>query len=157
MLLIFNHSTHFSRIISFICLCSERMNSRSFRSVQHFRLNKSFIYILSHFTTKSIHFTDKMTFRRPSYIWITWHQSNTVYTHCKNDCLQTKPGTGKSSFTSCMSRADYAYIYFFSDFSHYLQTPLHLLSHTKFRKNLIDQIFPYFFTNHCTESSIGIH
>jgi hypothetical protein len=111
--LIFQHFTHGSGIFRLVRLCPQGMYCRSLGHIQHFRLNKSLINIFTHLSTQSIQFSDQMSLGRSSYIRVTRHQCNTVYTYCKNYCLQTQSGTGQSSFTSGMTSTYYTHIYLF--------------------------------------------
>ena len=58
--LIFKYAAHGAAVLSLISLSSERMNCRSFRPVQHFRLDKGPVNYLSHLSAQSINLTNQM-------------------------------------------------------------------------------------------------
>ena len=107
---IFQSFSHPAAIVTFICLCSQRMHCRPFRAIQHLRLNKCMVNIFSHFSTQCINLSDQMAFGASAYIGITWHQCNTVYADSKHHRFQTQSCTGKRSFTACMSCPYYHHI-----------------------------------------------
>ena len=81
------------------------MHRRPFGSIQHSRLDKGLINILSHFTAKRVDLSYQMTFAGPSDIRIAWHQRYTVYTYSKNNSFHAKTRRCQRSFTSRMPRA----------------------------------------------------
>ena len=130
MFLIFQDFTHAQRVVGFICLSTERMNSRTFRLIKHLRLYEGLVDVLSHLTAECIKFSYKVTLRAPSYIRITGHESNTLNTDRKYICLKTKSRAGKRCFASGMSRTDYHYIAkFFYDRHTLISQPSVFLSH----------------------------
>lgn len=79
------------------------MNCRAFGLVEHFGLDKGFVYVFTHFPTESIQLTDEMAFGAAAYIgvnsrtrkalpdgdWISWAerdelfaQSDVISIHC---------------------------------------------------------------------------
>ena len=101
--LFLKHTSHGFTVICLVCLRAQRMNGRTFGTVEHLRLNKRPIDDFSHFTAQCIYFFHKMSFGTSSDIRITRHQRNAVHTYCKHQCLKSHSCTRKCSLASRMS------------------------------------------------------
>ena len=64
------------------------MDCRAFGLVEHFGLDKGFVYVFTHFPTESIQLTDEMAFGAAAYIGVAGHKGDTVYADCEHDCVE---------------------------------------------------------------------
>ena len=80
VILILQCLSHLVTVSLLICLCAKRMNCRSLGTIQHLGLDKGLVNIFSHLASKSVQFTHQMALGASSYIRVTRHKSNTIYT-----------------------------------------------------------------------------
>ena len=93
-------------------LRAQRVYCRSFGLIEHLRLDKCSVYHFSHFPSKGVYFSDKMSLVSSSDIRIARHKRDTVHAHCKHDSPKSESCGCKSCLASCMPRSYYRYIIF---------------------------------------------
>ena len=104
MIGIFQHSSHAPAVLRLICLGPERMHRRSLRDIQHLRLNKGLVDILSHLSAQGVDLPDQMALGGSSNIGIAGHQRDAVHTDREHDRLYPQSRAGKGGFTACVAR-----------------------------------------------------
>ena len=107
MIRIFKCISHFPGVILLIRLSPQGMNRGSLRFIQHFRLNKSLINVLSHLSAHGIQLSYQMSLGAAAYIGIAGHQRDTVHADCKHDGLKSQSGCSQSRLTAGMSGSNH--------------------------------------------------
>ena len=86
-----------------IALCTGAPHCRAFRSVQHPKLDHTFISNNPTISTQSINFSHNLPFCNSTHCRITTHLCNRLHIHGNKQCFTTHIGTCSSSFTACMT------------------------------------------------------